>query len=276
MQLTAKIAKNLRKGRKEIKNGENPLRSLFFLTYFVLKKYNKMNQIIENVRQDFIRNGDEKVKTSGERFFKEAVKLYGLKSALTRQISRDHYKKLSDKSKSHIFRLCEEFWQSGYIEESFVACDWSYNIRKNYEPDDFKVFERWVNKYITNWATCDTLCNHNVGTFIVMYPDFLAELKKWARSDNRWVKRASAVSLIVPARKGKFLKDIFEIADIMHSDKDDMVQKGYGWMLKAASEAHQKEVFEYVFRKKATMPRTSLRYAIEKMTPELKVKAMAK
>jgi 3-methyladenine DNA glycosylase AlkD len=55
-----------------------------------------------------------------------------------------------------------------------------------------------------------------------------------------------------------------------------MVQKGYGWMLKAASQAHQTEVFDYVISKKATMPRTSLRYAIEKMPSELKVIAMAK
>jgi 3-methyladenine DNA glycosylase AlkD len=55
-----------------------------------------------------------------------------------------------------------------------------------------------------------------------------------------------------------------------------MVQKGYGWMLKAASQAHQHEVFKYVMDKKATMPRTSLRYAIEKMPPELKARAMAK
>lgn len=109
-----------------------------------------------------------------------------------------------------------------------------------------------------------------------MYPEYLSGLKKWSLSKNRWVKRASAVSLIVPAKKGKFLKDIFEIADILHSDGDDMVQKGYGWMLKVASQAHQKEVFDYVMSKKTTMPRTALRYAIEKMPPELKAKAMAK
>ena len=139
-----------------------------------------------------------------------------------------------------------------------------------------KYLKNWVNKYINNWATCDTFCNHTVGTIIEMYPVLLTGLKKWAKSDNRWVKRASAVSLIVPARKGKFLNDIFEIADILHSDKDDMVQKGYGWMLKSASQAHQKEVFEYVVSRKETMPRTSLRYAIEKMPKELKAIAMAK
>ncbi len=162
------------------------------------------------------------------------------------------------------------------MEESFIACNWSYNVKKQYEPSDFEVFGEWVNQYVTNWAACDTLCNHSVGTLVEMYPALLSGLKKWAKSKNRWVKRASAVSLIVPARKGLFLDDIFEIADILHSDPDDMVQKGYGWMLKAASQAHQKEVFDYVMRKKTTMPRTSLRYAIEKMPPELKARAMAK
>lgn len=96
----------------------------------------------------------------------------------------------------------------------------------------------------------------------------------WGRSQNRWKRRASAVSLIIPARKGKFLKEIFALADILLLDGDDLVQKGYGWMLKAASEAHQKEVFDYVISNKTTMPRTALRYAIEKMPKELKDEAM--
>ena len=235
-----------------------------------------MNEIIKNLRFDLKRNANEKIKQSGERFFKEDIKLYGIKSADVTSIGKKHYKNLEDKSKSQIFSFCEELWRSGMMEESFIACTWSYNVRKYYEPEDFSTFEKWVKNYVSNWASCDTLCNHTVGTFIEMYPSFLSGLKKWAKSGNRWVRRASAVSLIVPARKGKFLEDIFEIADILHSDKEDMVQKGYGWMLKVASQAHLEEVFEYVISKKATMPRTSLRYAIEKMPPELKVKAMSK
>jgi 3-methyladenine DNA glycosylase AlkD len=235
-----------------------------------------MSEIINKIREVLIKNADEKTRLSGERFFKEDVKLYGIKSANVSRISKEHYKNITDKSKSQIFSLCNELWKSGYMEESFVACNWAYNVRKQFEPDDFDIFEKWVSTYVGNWASCDTLCNHTVGTFVEMYPEYLSGLKKWAQSKNRWVKRASAVSLILPARRGKFLEDIFIIADILHSDKDDMVQKGYGWMLKAASEAHQKDVFNYVMRKKNTMPRTSLRYAIEKLPPELKAQAMAK
>ena len=90
------------------------------------------------------------------------------------------------------------------------------------------------------------------------------------------MRRAAAVSLIVPARQGKFLQDIFELADVLLLDEDDLVQKGYGWLLKAASQAHQREVFDYVLAHKTTMPRTALRYAIEKMPKALKSAAMEK
>lgn len=235
-----------------------------------------MSKTIDNIRHELISNADEKTRLQGERFFKEDIKIHGLKSAQVGKISKAFYQTLPDKSKKVIFSFCEELWKPGFMEETGIACMWSYNVRKQYEPDDFKTFEMWVNKYVTNWAACDTLCNHTVGSFIEMYPLCLSELKRWAKSENRWVKRASAVSLIVPARKGLFLEDIFEIADILHSNPDDMVQKGYGWMLKAASQAHQEKVFNYVMSKKATMPRTSLRYAIEKMPAELKARAMAK
>jgi 3-methyladenine DNA glycosylase AlkD len=55
-----------------------------------------------------------------------------------------------------------------------------------------------------------------------------------------------------------------------------MVQKGYGWMLKVASQVHQKEVIDFIMQRKDKMPRTALRYAIEKMPAELKQRAMIK
>lgn len=235
-----------------------------------------MNKLLEDLRAELIKNSDEKTRKSGERFFKEEVKLLGLKSAKVIAIGKEYYNSLPDKGKSFIFPMCDELFKSGIMEESFIACNWSYYVHKQYDTSDWKIFEKWVKTYLNNWATCDTLCNHTVGTLIEMYPVLIPELKKWTRSDNRWVKRASAVSLIVPARKGMFLNDVFEIADILLHDSDDMVQKGYGWMLKVASQSHPEEVFNYVMKNKSAMPRTSLRYAIEKLTPEMKKRAMEK
>jgi 3-methyladenine DNA glycosylase AlkD len=230
--------------------------------------------IVAKVRSELKKNSDDITKRSALKFFKEEVKVYGTKTAVVSRIAKENYKTVKGSGKSEIFKFCEQFWESGYLEESFIACNWSYLVNNGYDNDDFILFERWVRDYISNWASCDTLCNHTIGTLVEKYPDRLNDLKRWATSDNRWVRRASAVSLIIPARKGMFLKDIFDISDILLKDPDDMVQKGYGWMLKVASQAHQKEVFDYVMKNRAAMPRTALRYAIEKMPSGLKVMAM--
>lgn len=235
-----------------------------------------MHNFIKELRTELDRNRDEKTIQSSQRFFKHEVKLRGVKISVISSISKVYYNKVQSLSKQEIFEICEILWQSGYMEEGFLACNWSYNLRKQYIPEDFAILERWVDNYISNWATCDTLGNHTIGSFIEMYPEFITELKRWAKHENRWMKRSSAVSLIVPARKGLFLDDIFEIADILLLDKDDMVQKGYGWMLKVASQKYQKEIFDYVISKKAIMPRTALRYAIEKMPKEMRTIAMQK
>jgi 3-methyladenine DNA glycosylase AlkD len=233
-----------------------------------------MENIIDKIRIELEKNSDDKTKAGSQHFFKEEIKCYGVKSAVVGKISKEYFQLIKGYTKAEIFDLCEKLWQSGYIEESFIACNWSYFIRKKYEPGDFQQFEKWINDYVNNWASCDTLCNHTIGEFIEMYPDYLSKLKEFAKSDNRWMRRASAVSLIIPARKGKFLNDILELADILLLDKDDLVQKGYGWMLKAASQSYQKEIFDYVVSNKLIMPRTALRYAIEKMPKDLKSIAM--
>lgn len=235
-----------------------------------------MTDILSQVRADLQKNSDEHTRHTGRNFFKEQVELYGVKTAVVTAIAKKYFTVIKDQNKNEILDLCGKLWQSGYIEESFIACNWSYFIHKRFEESDLKIFEQWISRYVSNWASCDTLCNHTVGAYIEMYPDRISVLKTWAASQNRWMRRAAAVTLIIPARHGKFLPDIFSIANILLTDKDDLVQKGYGWMLKAASQAHQDEVFGYVMQHKDRMPRTALRYAIEKMPPELRTKAMSK
>ena len=233
-----------------------------------------MPGIIEVVRNLLIENADEKVKDGGKRYFKEEIQLYGVKTAIVTQIGNQAFKQVKELPKSEIFASCEDLWKSGMMEESFIACNWAYAIRKQYTPEDFETFERWVNQYVSNWAACDSLCNHAIGAFLTQYPDYLKKMKAWRKSQNRWVRRASAVSFIIPARKGLFKEEIFEIANSLLLDSDDMVQKGYGWMLKSLADAFEDEVFHFVLDHRSTMPRTALRYAIEKMPEEKKREAM--
>ena len=248
-----------------------------------------METLIAQIRQALNANINAERAFSHDKFFKEEVKSYGLKASEVRIIAKTSLLQIKELPKQTIFEMCEELWQSGFMEEVLVACVWSESLHKKFEPADFAVFERWVSQYVSNWADCDTLCNHTVGEFVMRYPEYVNELKRWAKSPNRWLRRAAAVSLIIPARKGLFLNDILEIADTLLLDKEDLVQKGYGWMLKAASmsetfvkgtpeikKQHLDAVFNFVLKNRAVMPRTALRYAIEKMPEEMKGEAMRK
>jgi 3-methyladenine DNA glycosylase AlkD len=197
-----------------------------------------MDPIIGQIRQELEARADPEIQKSSKRFFKEEIRCYGLKNATVIAMAKRYWKEVKNRPKPEIFALCEELYRSGYMEESFIVSEWAHALSGRYEREDLAVFQRWIDTYITNWASCDGLCNHTMGDFIEQYPEYTDELKRWTQSKNRWMRRASAVSLIVPAKHGRFLKESIEIADLLLTDTDDMVQKGYGWLLKEASRKH--------------------------------------
>jgi 3-methyladenine DNA glycosylase AlkD len=235
-----------------------------------------MDPIIEQIRNDFTKNSDEETQKGTKRFFKEEISCYGVKSAIVGKIAKKYWADVKNRNKQEIFTLCEELYSSGYLEDASVVSNWMAAISGQLTPVDLPVIKSWISTFITNWAMCDGFCNHAVGDLIDAYPECITELITWTTSDNRWMRRAAAVSLIVPAKHGKFVEEAMEIADRLLTDEDDMVQKGYGWLLKEASRMHQKVIFEYVMKNKKKMPRTSLRYAIELMPADLRKLAMHK
>jgi 3-methyladenine DNA glycosylase AlkD len=235
-----------------------------------------MDLVIAAIRTELRENANPAIRESSRRFFKEEITCYGLRTAAVTAIAKRYWKEIRSGGKEEIFSLCEELFRSGFLEESFIAATWAEALADRFEPGDRAVFERWIDTWITNWAACDTFCNHTVGDFITLFPEQVAYLERWATSPNRWMRRAACVSLIVPAKRGEFLSEVFVLADLVLTDPDDMVQKGYGWLLKEASRKHQADVFAYIVRNRAVMPRTALRYAVELMPKELKAEAMKK
>ncbi len=235
-----------------------------------------MDPVIESIRQELNNHADPEIQKTSQRFFKEPISCYGMRTATVIAIAKTYWKEIKLRDKQEIFALCEELYRSGYMEESFIVSEWTYRLSGRYEREDIAVFRQWIDTYITNWASCDGFCNHTMGDFIDTYPEYIDELKRWTKSENRWMRRAAAVSLIIPAKHGRFLDESLEIATLLLTDSDDMVQKGYGWLLKEASRKHTDDVFSFVLAHKKEMPRTALRYAIELMPKKLKAEAMKK
>lgn len=235
------------------------------------------DKIIQAVRKDLAKHDKPEFKINAQQFHKEKLaNPYVLKTPVMRKISATHFRTLKELSKNEIFQLCEIFLESNRLGERSIAFDWVARCRKDFAKTDFKRFENWLKKYVNGWGSCDNICCNIIGIVLYQYPELIQKTTKWRKSKNRWQRRASAVALIHSLKREKQLKTAFEIADVLLHDEDDMVQKGYGWMLKVASKHYPDQVFKYVLKHRTTMPRTALRYAIEKYPKNKRKEAMRK
>jgi 3-methyladenine DNA glycosylase AlkD len=227
-----------------------------------------MKKILAQIRKELLSNSEEKFKEGEYHYFKEKIRPYGVRSGKIMEIAKKTNMQYALSLKD-VLDLGELLEKDGWFEEQLLAGYLAYMHQADFQQSTFFTFEKWVSKYVDNWANCDNLCNHSVAACIEKYPTLLSNLKKWTSSENRWVRRAAAVTLILPARHGKFLKDVLEIAEKNISDKDEMVQKGTGWLLREAAKLHEREVFEFLMKHKDA-GRTLLRYATERFPLKLR------
>lgn len=224
-----------------------------------------LGDIHAEIQQRFREAGSEEKAESVRRFFKESIDTYGVSATLAKSLASEFARTYSSLAKSDWFDLCDLLWTSGKHEEGLMACHLSLRQKKHFVEDDFARFEEWVTTCISNWAQCDTFCNHTVGTFVEKYPAYVKKLIGWTNSGNRWVQRAAAVSLIVPAAKGLFVRESEEIIRQLSNSRDDMVQKAIGWLMKSMAEHDQEYVLDFLVAHR-NLPKLSVRYASEKFS----------
>lgn len=236
-----------------------------------------VTEVIRSLKQEIARQDRTENRVNYQQFFKEQLaKPEGLRGPILRHISSLVYGEINGCTTAEILELCDQVLESGLRYRRFFAFDWTTRQKRHSQPSEFKRFERWLKRHVDNWGACDSLCCGPLGLLLAQFPDLAAKTHPWRKSKNRWVRRAAAVSLIVPVRQGLLRDEVFGAADALLMDQDDMVQKGYGWMLKEATKRFPDEVFAYVMKRKGKMPRTAFRYAIEKMPEKRRKQAMAK
>lgn len=227
----------------------------------------KQDEIISDIRKELNSKIDSEYKEGSYRYFKEQIRPIGVRFSDVRKITSKYFDLLKKEWKYEDFvSLSEKLLKDGWMEEGAMAFGIMEKLNKQFTEETFYLFEKWLNKYVNNWAHCDELSNHLIGETVSKYPKFINNLIEWTKSKNRWIRRSSAVSLILPARKGLFLKEIFKISESLMLDEDDMVQKGVGWLLKESSRKHEKEVVRFLLKWKNKTSRLVLRYATEKMS----------
>ncbi|ESP91545.1 DNA alkylation repair protein [Pseudoalteromonas luteoviolacea] len=199
-----------------------------------------------------------------------------IKTAQARQLSATLYRQLTDHQIESVLHLCEQLLEERDWMLSLIAYDWAFRVKKQYTLSTFDIFERWLLQYITDWYDCDDFCTHAFGELMVQYPELIDKTHPWAMHSNFAVRRAVAVILIYPLNKGKFpLNAPLNAANLLFNDQHDLVQKGYGWLLKVLSKSSPDVVINYLKTHHKHMPRVAFRYALEKLDKQTKTQLMS-
>lgn len=118
---------------------------------------------------------------------------------------------------------------------------------------------------INNWDLVDLSCRFIIGEYLLdKSRDILYQL---AQSPLLWDNRIAIVSTYAFIRKGQ-LEDTYALSDLMMQHPHDLMHKAIGWMLREAGKRNPERLYDYVMSYRADMPRTMLRYAIEKFSPK--------
>jgi 3-methyladenine DNA glycosylase AlkD len=237
-----------------------------------------MTDVLHQIRSRLTSLADPHTRATLDRFFtaEQRPNSYGVASPELRRIAQDAYREIKNWPVPDRDRLCVALWESGMSEEGSIVCYIYKRFAKTCGAREFRMFTRWLHRYVHNWSATDGLSLWLLGASIANDPSLIANLDAWTRSKNRWKRRASAVALVPSARRGLHAKEIFRIAEPLIPDQDDMVQKGVGWLLKETYPKKPAETMRFLLPWRETAPRSVLRYAAEKMSSADRARIMAR
>ena len=161
-----------------------------------------------------------------------------------------------------------------HLEAKSVGIELVARYRIAFTPRLLPKWKRWLaGNHSANWATTDSMCGVLIGPLLVQHPQLADQMRAWATHRNMWVRRASIVGLIQRARRGASLDLVYDIAKRLHPDKEDLIQKAVGWALREAGKTDMPRLERYLRANGPSIPRTTLRYAIERF-PETRRRAI--
>ena len=209
-------------------------------------------------------------------FFKEEVKSHGWYTAdLRRAIRSARQEILRDHDIDFLLRVADKLFSGSVLEEKIAAVFLLENMDAQCGDREFKLFTSWLDR-ISSWADHDGLVHSLIAPMIAVKPALVKEVFRWARSPDRWHRRAACVALIRGARAKMFFPEIVKLSDSLLKDEDDMVQKGLGWLLRETAKFDPKRTVPYLMSIRERAPRLVLRTACETLPGSVKKRILTR
>ncbi len=212
---------------------------------------------------------DKEIARHSQRFFKTGKGEYA-EGDIFRGIRVPELRKLSKSCKNLPTDECVTLLKSEFHEDRLLALFiLVLKFRKKDAQLRWDIYQIYLThtRYINNWDLIDSSAEHIVGGYLwTKNRDVLYSL---AESESLWERRISIMATFFFIRKGDF-EDTLRIAEKLLSDTEDLIHKATGWMLREVGNRDFQAEADFLSIHYKTMPRTMLRYAIEKFPEEIR------
>jgi 3-methyladenine DNA glycosylase AlkD len=203
-------------------------------------------------------------------FFKDEVKSHGWYTADLRRAAvrfRGGVKK--EHGLDFLVEVADHLFVGPVLEEKIAAVFLLEKLDAELGDREFKLFESWLDR-VSSWSDHDALVHDLIAPMVVAKPARTRRVFRWAKSPDRWHRRAACVALIRGARAKMFFVEIMKLSDTLLTDEDDMVQKGLGWLLRETAKHDASRTVPYLMKIRRRTPRLVLRTACETLPPTVR------
>ena len=209
-----------------------------------------------------------------QRFFKEEVRSRGWYTAELRKVAvRSRRSIVRERGMEFLVQVADKLFAGRVLEEKVFAVFLLEKQTDEFGEKEFRLFSSWLDR-VSSWADHDALAHSVLAPMVLDKPARCREVFRWAKSQNRWRRRAACVALIRGAREKKFFAEIVRTTEKLLTDDDDMVQKGLGWLLREAAKYDPKRIVPYLMKIRSRAPRLVLRTACETLPAAVKKKVL--
>jgi len=208
-------------------------------------------------------------------FFKDEIKSHGWYTADLRRIAvRFRREVRKEYGLDFLIEVADRLFSGSVLEEKIAAVFLLEKLDGEFGDAEFKLFETWLDR-ISSWSDHDALVHDLIAPMIASEPARARNVFRWAKSSNRWHRRGACVALIRGSRAKMFFPEIEKLSNFLLADKDDMVQKGLGWLLRETAKFDAKRTVPYLMKIRGRAPRLVLRTACETLTPTVRKRVLA-
>ncbi|MFQ5599489.1 MAG: DNA alkylation repair protein [Candidatus Krumholzibacteriia bacterium] len=206
---------------------------------------------------------------SYQRYFKEPVDYFGLDNETARDIKRELLERVRGSwTIKDAVRFCKAMVEDAHMEARGIGYQVVAHFVSEAPPELLADVKRWLERSCGNWGLVDNLAPSVLAPLLELHPDLIPEVVSWTNSPSQWVRRGATVAFVPLVRKTngqkRYLSTAYRIASRLFDDEEDLMHKAVGWLLREAGKADTKRLERFLLENGPRIPRTSVRYAIER------------